>query len=171
MSKGDGDSGGRMAAGGVGGRAAAIASLLVGGAVLAGAGYLLIRHTGKGFVKTAPEMFTEAMFEAVMANAASIQDGDVLVSTAGTRVAEAMRTEAGELVVPVATGKQIKRSLKLVQPTYEELAGRINLDKVFGTGGEEGRKERDRRYQKIRRIRQRLVPVIVRDLNAQKKRG
>jgi hypothetical protein len=58
-----------------------------------------------------------------------------------------------------------------VKPTYEELAGRIDLGKVFGTGGEAGRKEHDRNYQRVRRIRQRLVPVIVRDLNAQKKRG
>lgn len=171
MSKGDGSEGGRMSAGGVGGRAAAIAALLVGGTVLTGAGYALIRHTGKGFVKTVPQKLTVEMVEAAMANAGSIRDSDVLVSTAGTRVAGAMRTEAGELVVPVATGKQIKRSLKLVKPTYEELAARIDLKAAFGTGGELGRKERDRRYQKKRRVLQRLVPVIVRDLQAQKKRG
>lgn len=168
MSKGDGSEGGRMAAGGVAGRAAAIAAVLAGGAVLTGVGFLLVRHVGGQFIKTAPSKFTEQMLEVLLsAGMASILDKDVLVSTAGTRVGEAMRNEAGELVVPVATGKQLKKALKLVKPTYEQLAERINMSKAFGTGGRAGRNK----YERLRRLRKRLVPVIVRNLNEQKKRG
>ena len=160
MSKGDGEGGGRLSAGGVGGRAAGVAGMLAGGVVISGVGYLVVRHTGKGFVKLDPTKLTPQMAAAAVENAGKIAATDVLASTAKARVANAMRTEGGQLVTPVASGKQLKRALKLAEPTvgkYEELARKINLANVKGTGGREGRNLKARQ----RRIRGKLQEVLI----------
>lgn len=171
MSKGNGESGGRAAVGGAAGRAAAIAATIIGSVVIAGVGYEVIRRTAKTPIRMWPQKITEAvamsLAQKVYKNANVIRDNDVIVAKGAAKVGEAMRTEGGELVTPLATGKQIKRALKVVKPTYEELARRIDLKSIKGkaTLDELARKQR------YRRVRKKFRDVLVVDIEAARRRG
>lgn len=138
MGKGNGEGGGALGAGGVASRSAAIAGTLLGTAIVAGAGFAMIRRAAAGRVSVNPGALTPAMAAHVLNDVGAMRNSDVLVSTMPAKgLAKAMRLPGspvggirqasagshpaiaasigrlakGGTVTPVATGKQLKRAV------------------------------------------------------------
>lgn len=167
MSKGDGPAAGAAGAGGVAGRAGAIASLLVGVTLLAGGGYALIRQEGLQRLKVVPRVTWEMAKALFKRGVENIDAKDVLVSTAKATAGQGAMRHDGKLVTPIATGTQLKRAMKAVKPSYEQLAERIRLDRVKGSGGREGKNRKARQA----RLRQKFIEVFVQELQKIRRRG